>query len=96
MKVTHPVYVVGAPSLSIPGELLIRAEYAIFVPDIEPYGPHRLTIHEPKVSIYGKEDDDCINISGSVVHSLIPAGQPGQGTQLWREVVAEAFFPETR
>lgn len=96
MKVIHPVHVIGAPPIEIPGELFVREEHAVFVPDQEPYGPHRLTIHAPQVSIYGKDDDDCINVSGLVAHSLIPAGQPNQGTQLWRKVVMEVFYPVAR
>jgi len=92
MKVTHPVHVIGAPPLTIPGELSINEDRAVFIPDQEPHGPHRLTIHDPKVGIYGKDDDDCISVSGWA-EVVCPADrQPA----LWRKMTMESFYPVAR
>lgn len=86
MKVTRIVQSSG----EVPGQLLRSFNGpAVFVPDSEPYGPHRLTIHEPTFGFYGAEDNHCISISG-----LVDAGKdPTTGEQLWRKVVMESFYP---
>ena len=66
----------------IKGELTSSRDRAYFTPDLEPYGPYRLRIEEPTYVIGGKDDDNCIWISGYV--------QESQG--LWREV-ERMFYP---
>lgn len=43
-------------SLKIRGELFTDADKAIFVPKIEPYGKHRLTLFHPTVILGGDQE----------------------------------------
>ena len=91
MKVIRPVSILGSLPLSIPGELIANKEHVVFVPDENPYGPHRLLVHEPKISICGTDDDDCISVSGWTEVSHPKDKQ----IALWRKVII-GFYPMAR
>lgn len=92
MKVIRPIHVPGAPPLEVPGELIVNSGNAVFVPDTQPYGPHRLTIQSAAVHIGGPDDDDCVSVSGwtEVSHPT------DRQFALFRKVVMEGFYPVPR
>lgn len=76
---------------SIPGELTVYSDYALFVPGTYPHDPHRLTILEPTVHIGQADDDDCVSVNGWVEAE---APDPQQ-CALWHRVT-EVFYPMPR
>lgn len=90
MHVTRILHPTPTSSIEVPGQLLRRSGNGpvVFVPDGDPYGPYRLTIHDPTFGFYGAEDDHCISVSGLVEVERTPMGE-----QLWRKVVMESFYP---
>lgn len=79
MKVTHK---------NINGDLNILGKVIQFIPDVNPYGPDRLTIIDAKViSFGGKEDDYGIFVSGYTQHF------DDDGKELFEKVSWDAFYP---